>query len=81
MEAIACAERALEQARDQRERVNQAGALRLLGEIAARADPPHVDHAEAHYRRALALVDELPMRPLAAHCHLGLATVYQKVDR
>ena len=35
--------------------------------------------AEAHYQQALALADELGMRPLAAHCHLGLGTLYQRV--
>ena len=37
--------------------------------------------AEAHYRQALALADELGMRPLQAHCHLGLGTLYAKIDR
>jgi predicted protein tyrosine phosphatase len=32
--------------------------------------------AEAHYRQALALADELGMRPLVAHCHRGLGTLY-----
>jgi tetratricopeptide (TPR) repeat protein len=53
----------------------------LLGEIAAQADPPEVEPAESHYRQALALADKLGMRPLAAHCHLGLGTLYQKVGR
>jgi hypothetical protein len=37
-------------------------------------DPPDVDQAAASYRHALA--DELGMRPLQAHCHLGLGTLY-----
>ena len=32
--------------------------------------------AEVHYRQALALAEELGMRPLQAHCHRGLGTVY-----
>jgi hypothetical protein len=32
--------------------------------------------AEAHYRQALALADELGMRPLLAHCHHSLGTLY-----
>jgi hypothetical protein len=32
--------------------------------------------AEAFYRQALALADELGMRPLQAHCHRGLGTLY-----
>jgi tetratricopeptide (TPR) repeat protein len=53
----------------------QAWALRLLGKVAAQRDPP--EHAEGHYRDALALAEELGMRPLAAHCHLGLGILYR----
>jgi hypothetical protein len=49
-------------------------ALRLLGDIAARREPPEVAQAAAHYRQALA--ETLGMRPLQAHCHLGLGTLY-----
>ena len=51
----------------------------MLGEIAARRDPPDVDEAEACYRDALAIVDELGMRPLVAHCHLGLGKLYRRI--
>ena len=30
---------------------------------------------------ALALADELGMRPLQAHCHRGLGTLYAKIGR
>jgi hypothetical protein len=30
---------------------------------------------------ALALAEELGMRPLGAHCHLGLGTLYRKTGR
>jgi tetratricopeptide (TPR) repeat protein len=73
--------RALMLARDHLERGNEAHALRLLGEIAAHADPPEIWQSESYYREALALADELGMRPLAAHCHLGLGTLYQEVGR
>jgi tetratricopeptide (TPR) repeat protein len=62
-------------------RGNQAWALRLLGEIAAHADPPDVAQAEANYREARALADELAMRPLVAHCHLGVGTLYRRISR
>ena len=77
-EAHALAERALALAREHQERGHQAYALRLLGDIAARREPPESDQAEAHYRQALALAEELGMRPLQAHCHLGLGTLYAK---
>ena len=41
-------------------------------------DPPDVETAEDHYRQALALAEELGMRPLQAHCHLGLGTLYAR---
>jgi class 3 adenylate cyclase len=31
---------------------------------------------EAHYQQALALAEELGMRPLVAHCHRGLGMLY-----
>jgi hypothetical protein len=37
--------------------------------------------AEWHYRRALALALALDMRPMLAHCHLGLAMFYARADR
>ena len=43
--------------------------------------PPEVEQAEAHYRQALALAEELGMRPLQAHCHRGLGTLYGRVGR
>jgi tetratricopeptide (TPR) repeat protein len=79
--AHALAERALALAREHQERGYQAYALRLLGEIAARREPPERDQAEAHYSQALALTEELEMRPLQAHCHLGLGTLYAKIGQ
>ena len=75
-EAQALAERALALAREHQERGNEAYALRLLGEIAAQRDPPERELAAAHYQQALALAEELGMRPLQAHCHRGLGTLY-----
>jgi tetratricopeptide (TPR) repeat protein len=77
-EALAVARRALDLAHRQKERGNEAWVLRLLGEISARADPPDPESAEGHYSQALARANELGMRPLAAHCHLGLGTLYSR---
>jgi hypothetical protein len=71
-----CALRALELARTHRERGHQAYALRLLGDIAAHHEPPEVEAAATHYHQGLALAEELGMRPLQAHCHLGPGTLY-----
>jgi class 3 adenylate cyclase/tetratricopeptide (TPR) repeat protein len=54
----------------------QAQALRLCGEVARHRTPADVAAAEAHYQQALALAEELGMRPLQAHCHRGLGTLY-----
>ena len=75
-EAHALAERALALAREPQERGNQAYALRLLGDIVARREPSETEQAEAHYHQALALAEALGMRPLQAHCHRGLGTLY-----
>jgi predicted protein tyrosine phosphatase len=68
-------------ARERGECGYEAWALRLLGDIAAHPDRPDVATAEAHYGAAIALADKLEMRPLAAHCHLGLGTLYAKLGR
>ena len=75
-EAHALAERALALARAHQERGNEAYALRLLGDIAAQREPAEAEQAEVQYRQALTLAEELGMRPLQAHCHLGLGTLY-----
>jgi tetratricopeptide (TPR) repeat protein len=80
-EAYTFAERALILAREYQGRSHQAYALRLLGDIAARRDPPEGDPAEVHYRQALALAAELGMRPLQAHCHRGLGTLYATIGQ
>jgi tetratricopeptide (TPR) repeat protein len=73
--------RALTLAREHRERGDEAWALRLLGAIAAHRDPPEVEEAEAAYGQAVALANELGMRPLVAHCHFGLGTLYAKIGQ
>jgi hypothetical protein len=37
--------------------------------------------AEAHYGAAMALASELGMRPLFAHCHLGLGKLYRRTGQ
>ena len=65
-------------ARERGLRVREADALRLLAEVAAHTDPPEIEAAEARYGEALALATELSMRPLVAHCHLGLGTLSRR---
>jgi hypothetical protein len=75
-EAQALAAQALDLTRTHQERGNEVYALHLLGDIAARREPPEVTQAEAYYRQALTPAEELGMRPLVAHCHRGLGTLY-----
>jgi hypothetical protein len=42
---------------------------------------PAMIQAEAHYQQALILADTLGMRPLQAHCHLGLGTLYASIGQ
>jgi class 3 adenylate cyclase/tetratricopeptide (TPR) repeat protein len=80
-EASPLAARALKYFRTLQERGREAYTLHLLGEIAAHGDPPAVEPAETHYCEALTLANDLGMRPLVAHCHLGLGTLYAKAGR
>jgi tetratricopeptide (TPR) repeat protein len=80
-DAIPLAQRALDLSKEHRERGHESWALRLLGEIATQRDPPEVEHAEDYYSQALALAEELGMRPLQAHCHLGLGALYAKTGQ
>ena len=51
--------------------------ISLVGVVAQR-DPTDTASVESYYRRALGLATELGMRPLAAHCHLGLGTLNRR---
>jgi class 3 adenylate cyclase/tetratricopeptide (TPR) repeat protein len=75
-EAISLATRGLDLSRAHKERGHEAWILRLLGDVYAQQHPPACDPAEAAYRHALTLAEELGMAPLQAHSHLGLGTLY-----
>ena len=72
--------RALELSRMLHARGDRAWVLWLLGRIGMRREP-HGQQASAHYQQALTLASELGMRPLAAHCHVGLGKLYLDTDR
>jgi tetratricopeptide (TPR) repeat protein len=80
-EALALAERARTFCREHKERGHEAWTLWLLGDIAAQRHPLVAEPAANYYRQAMALADELGMRPLLAHCHLGLGTLYAKTGQ
>jgi tetratricopeptide (TPR) repeat protein len=72
---------AFDLARQLKERGNEALALHQLGVVRAHANPPDAVQAEAYYQQALALAEALGLRPLVAHCHLGLGTLYLKTGQ
>jgi tetratricopeptide (TPR) repeat protein len=76
--ALTEAQRALTLARDSKQRGQEAWALRLLGQIEAQQEPAAVEPAEEHYRQAMAIANERGMRPLLAHCHRSLGTLYAR---
>ena len=55
-----------------------AHAQHLLGDLAIHPDRLDAESGEAQYRQALALAEPRGMRPLVAHCHLGLGKVYRR---
>jgi tetratricopeptide (TPR) repeat protein len=80
-EAWQHARQALDLARQHKEHAYEAHALHQLGAVHVHADPPDATRAESHYQQALALAEELGMRPLQAHCHFGLGTLYTQIGR
>ena len=76
-DAADLARRALDLSRAHNERGHQAWALRTLAEVSAHQESPDLGTAD-RYREALALADGLGMRPLVAHCHLGLGKLFRR---
>jgi tetratricopeptide (TPR) repeat protein len=74
-DAAIAAEQALRLAHEHSERGYEARALWLLAGIALRSDARATERVVEHTTRALALADELELRPLAAHCYLTLGRV------
>ena len=59
----------------------EAWSLYLLGAINAAEGPASATVAEAHHRQGLARAEALGMRPLVAHCHLGLGKLYRRTGK
>ena len=69
---------ALQLARQQKDRGDEAFALQQLGVVYAYAVPPDAAQAETRYQQALTLAEVLGMRPLMAHCHHRLSWLYHQ---
>ncbi len=80
-EAVRSARQALDFARDHHQPPQQAWALWGLAEIDSHREPAYIEEAEASYRQAMSLCDELGMRPLVAHCHLGVGKLHVRTGK
>ena len=78
-EARAASAEALDLARRLGMRGYEAYALRASGEAWRLAS--HWQAAAAAYASGLDIAESLRMRPLVAHCHLGLAKLYRRIDK
>ena len=58
-----------------------AHGLLLLGDIATHPVRFDAESGAAHYREALALGHLHGMRPVIAHCHLGLGRLYRRTGQ
>jgi tetratricopeptide (TPR) repeat protein len=72
------AETALALSREQEAGGDEAWSLYLLGAIDAAQAPTSPKAADDHYVQALGLAEAHDMRPLVAHCHLGLGKLYRR---
>jgi tetratricopeptide (TPR) repeat protein len=75
-EALEEAEQAVALATRLGERGHLAWGLRARAEAEACTGADDPERSARSYREAAALATELGMRPLVAHCHLGLGTLY-----
>ncbi|HKY08518.1 MAG TPA: adenylate/guanylate cyclase domain-containing protein, partial [Candidatus Binatia bacterium] len=73
-DAAGTAERALALAQQHKERGHEACALKVLGDISLHEGRRDCQRAETRYQDALTLCNDLGMRPLAAHCRMGLGS-------
>jgi tetratricopeptide (TPR) repeat protein len=73
--------RALQLCRLHRQRLFEPEALRIEGLVLARETCGEGQDAQQSCAGALALAGELGMRPLVAHCHLGLGRLYGRTGK
>ena len=71
----------LDLARAHKQRGHEVYALRLLGAVTASRDASAEREAAGHFRSALALAEPRGMRPLVAHCHLGLGMLFRRTGK
>jgi tetratricopeptide (TPR) repeat protein len=79
--AVVAAERAAQMSFEYRQNAYHARALWMLGEVSAHSAHLNPEAAEARYRESIHSATELSMRPLIAHCHLGLGKLYRHTGK
>ena len=79
--AFEFAERALTLSRERHERATEARILFLLGRISVQSVDCDEPAGERHFNAALGLAGELGLRPLVAHCHLGLGKLSRRTGK
>ena len=72
------AETALALSREQMAGGDEAWSLYLLGTITLAESPTLPGVGEDHFVQALRRAEALGMRPIVAHCHLGLGKLYRR---
>jgi uncharacterized protein HemY len=77
-EANSVANQVLDSSLTQGYRGHAARSLYVLAESLLHGDVSAMVKAEDHYDRSMALANELHMRPLVAHCHVGLGKLYRR---
>jgi tetratricopeptide (TPR) repeat protein len=77
-EANSVANQVLNSSLTQGYRGHAARSLYVLAESLLHGDVSAMVKAEDHYDHAMALANELRMRPLVAHCHVGLGKLYRR---
>jgi len=78
-EARCMADRSVESS--QRQSGFAAHALLLLGDVTSHPDRFDAASSAIHYKDALALAERHGMRPLVAHCHLGLSKLHRRTGK
>jgi hypothetical protein len=63
---------------DEPARKTSRDGLAFAGDVASTGG---AEDAEGYYREALTLAGERGMRPLVAHCHLGLGKLYRRTGK
>jgi tetratricopeptide (TPR) repeat protein len=80
-DALRTARASLDLGRAIRQRGFEAEALHVLGDIQSHQDQHDWAAAQESYQQARELAGELGMRPLVAHCHLGLGKLYRRTGK